>query len=293
MPVQTAEGFLYFGQDGQKYTLTSPPSRFILSEAGLGMPEINYVTQRGVFQHGETMRSYFLGVRIIELRIRHSRPDRNAYWASRALLLDGIRPNRGAGVGRLRKRLSTGEVREITAVIASGPGFEARDPSVWDENGYTETLQFVCHNPIWYDPAVQSSVLSPVAVATFPMTFPVTFLAYSASGTITYAGTWDEYPTIVITGPIKTPSITNQTTGQKIALNTTIPSGMSVTITLNYDTKLVERSDGLNLVGTVSSDSDLAGFHLTEGVNTLVVEGDNASSATTFTLTYYHRYIGI
>lgn len=287
------ETFAYYGQDGVRYDLTAFPQRVILSEEGLGMPEINYVTQRGPFQHGQTMRSFFLGPRIVRLRIRHQRHTRCAYWEARAALLSGIRPNRGSGVGRLRKRLATGAIRELSAIIQEGPRFEARDPAVWDSFGYTETLLFVAHNPVWYDPVLKTTSYTPIAVATFPMTFPVTFLAYIASSTIAYAGTWDEYPTITITGPLKNPAIENTTTGERIALNTTIPVGFTAVITLKYDLKTVIRSDGLNLIGTLASNNDLATFHLQPGANVIVVSGDLGSAVTRFRVDYYERYIGI
>ena len=53
----------YITPDGVEYML-SPPV-WVLQEDGFGMPPIEYVTQRGPLQHGETVKNLFLRPRTI------------------------------------------------------------------------------------------------------------------------------------------------------------------------------------------------------------------------------------
>ena len=85
----------------------------------------------------------------------------------------------------------------------------------WDEFGFLETLRFVAPDPTFYDPAQWSLNWSLGIVQTeleFPITFPIEFsesLIQAATNTITYDGTWLNYPMIVITGPISGFNIEN------------------------------------------------------------------------------------
>lgn len=290
------ERYVYIGQDGTTYNLHNPPRRVVISDEGTGIPPLEYVTQRAPFQQGETRRTLRLLPRVVRLVIRQNACDRSAYWDLRSALIGGVRPNKGSieAGGVLRKIYRNGRKRDLSALISAGPKFEPRDPTRWDEWAITESLYFTAHDPIYYDPVAISETILLAVVATFPMTFPVVFMQYNATTTITYLGDWPAFPTIVITGPIKGPVITNVTTGEHIGLNASVPAGFTATIELTSAIKRVTRSDGLDMTGAVTSDSDLSTFHLEPGANVITVEGDNVATATTsFVISYYERYLGL
>lgn len=298
------ESDYYVTPDGEEFLLTGPGTRVVYSWEGEGLPPIDYITQRGPFQHGETPLNYFLRPRILQAIIRHSYCDREAYWTGRNNLLSYLRPNRQLTTtltpGKIRKRLANGERRDIDVFILEGPGFAARTNGRWDETAYTETLRFIAHNPVWYDPVQRSSSFSsPVSELVFPITFPITFGAFEVSGTITYVGTWNEYPVITVNGPISNFTIRNVTTDEDINISASISAGQSIIIDLRYGVKTITRNDGTNLIGTLSSDSDLASWHLAPdpeaagGVNDILISGGSADSNTSILVDYYRRYIGI
>ncbi|MCI0551432.1 MAG: exo-alpha-sialidase, partial [Anaerolineae bacterium] len=69
-PAPALEGgsISYIGPDGQVYPLVTPHlpvGRFVMNFSGFGMPPFDYVTQRGPFQHGETVRDFFARPRIV------------------------------------------------------------------------------------------------------------------------------------------------------------------------------------------------------------------------------------
>jgi hypothetical protein len=483
----------YISPDGTVYDLTIPSrkGRWVLQSQGWGTPPIDYITQRGTFQHGQTVKDYFLQPRTIQLLIDQSFCDRDGQWAGRASLLDAIRPNRqltatGVTPGTLRRILSDGSIRDLSVFISDGPTFDPDLSDGWQEHSFKEVLRFIAHDPVIYDPTLQSyiedfvdvnhvlnlqindvndefkvandnanwinagwgnfyfigyytntfkkigvglkfngltippgsiitsSVLSvkskngsafttvngritgnkeinPAifssladyqsrrgtvvggvddlkittaqvdwdAIANFaantwydspeiktiiqelinqtgwlsgqsaalfvddheargtqsnnvnrdlqpfaysPANAPKLHIEYSTAGilTIPYVGTWLSYPKIVITGPLNDAVITHLETGEKIQLDYNIPAGRVVTIDLAYGEKTVKDDLGVNLIGVLTSDSDLATFHIApdpeivNGLNHISIAGTSESIGTTqIEIQFLNRYFGI
>lgn len=308
-PVGSAGFLTYITPDGRLYPLHTPHEfgRWVVSFSGFGTPPIQYITQRGPFQHGETVIDFFLRPRVIQLLIRQGFISRNAWWTGRASLLNEIRPNRqltatGAVPGQLRVVQTDGTVRDLNVFISEGPRFEPRIPTQWDEHAFQEVLRFTAYDPVAFDPA-EVTVAFAITVAAhlvFPITFPIQF----GSGLIddiqnvTYLGTWEEFPIITVVGPIKDFRLDNVTTGEKIEFSADIGVGRTVTIDLRPGFKTVVDDLGANLIGIVTSDSDLATWHLapdpeaTNGVNALRLRGNNPTGGTSVTLRYFDRYFG-
>jgi hypothetical protein len=464
-----------------------------MQSTGWGTPPIEYITQRGTFQHGETVKDYFLTPRTIQLLIDHSFCDRDSQWAGRASLLDAIRPNRqitatGVVPGTLRRILSDGSIRDLKVFIADGPSFDPDLGDGWQEHSFKEVLRFIAHDPVIFDPTLQSYIkdfvdasfildlqqsgkldIAPVdysagtslwsiyvgnnmltigyggsngrkagggikfnlvtippgsiisaaylsvksatsnagdtvnsritgnkeinpavfstianyqsrrgtvvggsdnlkittaqvdwnAVAHFvadtwydspeiktiiqelinqvgwisgqslvlfwddhdgrgtqssgkerlvytsedaPPNAPKLHVEYSTAGIliIPYAGTWLSYPKIIITGPLNDAVITHLETGEKLQLDYHIPAGRVVTIDLAYGEKTVKDDLGTNLIGVLTSDSDLATFHIAPdpevsgGLNHISVVGTGESvGVTQVEIQFLNRYFGI
>jgi hypothetical protein len=302
---------IYIAKDGHQYILNSATSRdrVILSEDGTGMPPIDYVTERGPYQHGETVHDFWLRPRIIQLLIRQNFCSREEYWNGRHILLDAIRPNRGL-VGTLRKVWSNGIKRDLDVTIQEGPRFEPRNLTAWDERAIQETLRFVAHNPIYYDPDTKSIDFVPRVCPEFTYTFPLEFCdlslifpftlpfsfseAFNVDAVIIYNGTWIEYPTFEITGRMTGLLIENLTTNEKIEFRgMTIASGETARIELTFGTKTAFKSDGTNLLPFLTPDSNLNDFHLTMGENVLHARATFSDLSTHLRITWRERFIGI
>ena len=300
----------YISKDGAIYHFDSD-DRFIYSIEGTGMPPIEYITQKGPNQHGETLIDYRLGSRLVQVVMRQDTKSRFDYWLQRHHLLNYMRPNRAAtrtfGAGCLRHYLPDGSIRDLYAIINEGPVFSARNLDSWDEFGFSETLRFIAHDPIFYDPMRKSilwSVLIDDSALTdieFPFEFPFTLgaSAIALTKSITYLGTWLAYPTITITGPAEGFTIYNLSTAEKIELDYSIAVGEIVQISLPYGNKRVRNTDDDNLIGTVTEDSNLSTFHVAPdpevsgGVNTFTIAATGTSSASRVLLEYSEGYIGI
>lgn len=115
------------------------------------------------------------------------------------------------------------------------------------------------------------------------------------SGTALIDGTWDEYPMIVLTGPMNDPVLTNTTTGEILSFTgATIPAGAAYLIDTRYGHKTVEDTTGANQIGKLANASDLSTFHLRPGANFLQVSfSGGTTAASQVNLTYYDRYIAL
>ncbi|KKK47457.1 hypothetical protein LCGC14_3155000, partial [marine sediment metagenome] len=305
-----AAGFAtYITPDGRLYPLHTPHEfgRWVVSFSGLGTPPIEYITERGPFQHGATARDYFLRPRVVQLLIRQAFCNRLDWWAGRASLLNEIRPNRQATPtavlpGELRFVETDGTLRSLNVFIQEGPRFEPRVQDQWDEWAFQEVLRFIAYDPVVFDPT-QAAAAFPVALdadLVFPITFPIEFGSGALDETlnVTYPGTWLSFPVITIVGPIELPRLDNVTTGEKLEFGTNIAPGTTVTIDLTEGNKTIVDQLGNNLIGQLTSDSDLGTFHLAPdpeaplGVNALRLRGTNPTGATTVSLAYFVRYFG-
>lgn len=295
------ERLVYERPDGVRVRLHAPPSKVVLQTEGFGTPPLDYVTDRAPFQHGDTVRSWTANVRSVQVVLMQNFCSRADYWNGRAALLDAIRPNRVTDFtvpGKLLYYLGNGQRRQLDVWLESGPGFQPPQQG-WRAFSFTEVLRWQAHDPAWYDPTqYTTSVVQSAGELVFPIVFPIVFGGLGTTVGINYQGTWLEYPTIVITGPVTGPSIENTTTGKLLALATTIPAGMTATFALRNQ-KTITRSDGMNLLPFLTADSDLTEFALqpdpiaSGGVNTLQISGSDATVDTSIEVLYYHRYIGI
>lgn len=276
-----------------------------MSEEGFGLPPLEYVVDRAPFQHGDTVRSFHLNPRPVQLVVLHNFCSRSEYWDGRASLLDAIRPNRVTDfqtqeTGKLLYYLANGQKRQLDVLLDSGPGF-APPQGGWREWSFTEVLRFTAHDPAWYDPAELSAVFLNAVFPTqlvFPITFPISFSAVGGTQGVQYSGTWPEYPSFDIVGPITGLHIHNHSTDKALELLGTIPAGQTATIVL-MGIKSIVRSDGTNLLNSLSDDSDLTDFALVPdpdapaGVNDIHVTGSGTASTTLVTMRWHSRYIGI
>lgn len=297
--------------DGLIYRLHGGNARFVVGGmSGQGMPRVDWKTQSAPRQHGETVIDYRLTPRVIQMVHRRNAYNRDHYHAMRLDIVNHFRPNRSAGddieLPILRKVYKDGSKRDIYVRLDEGLQFRSADPVFWDEYSIEEPIRLICPDPAFFDPdeVLFSFVFTgtPINHLTFPCTFPRVFgvlAVLTGSDDITYLGTWQTRPTIEIDGPLNSALIRNVTTDEKIQFGYNIASGERVTIELQFGEVAVYNNTGDNLIGAVSTDSDLGTFHIAPapeapgGVNTITAYGTNADGNTAVTIRYYDRYIGI
>jgi hypothetical protein len=305
--IEQIEWDYYITPDGETHTLADFRIRALPGGVGgLGMPPIEWQTTRGPYQHGETAQGYRLRPRTIDLVAHWTGCGRQEYWDLRSAILDIFRPNRSATSlpGYLRKVQPDGSIRDIETYVLEGPVFGQTDPSTWQEWGYQDVVRLIAYNPVLFDPAGSGYNFADIEPE---LVFPIDpFIIWGPIDAIvvdynlTYGGTWREWPTIELVGPLEAPLVRNETLGLQIQYYASITGGRTVTIDLTPGRKTVIDDLGNNLLAYISEDSDLAEFRLEchpiapGGVNQIHVEaGGVIDGVSEINLSWYNRYIGI
>lgn len=302
----TPDGLIYDWHD-----INSPVNdgRWLLTFEGQGMPEINYITQRGPFQHGITVLDFRFGPRTISYLHHRSACNRMGYWDVREELIEYCGPDRQVPntpfkLGALSKVRPDGSTRNIDVTILSGPYGNPRSLDRWRELGYTETLKWLAPDPAFYDPTLNIVPLTIDACSdlVFPFEFPFIFCGDSLSviNSITYTGNWFSYPIINFTGPWDAGAfIVNVTTNRKLQFTRAIPAGTTVTIDTRYGKKTVTDHLGNSWRGSLTGDSNLSWFLLHApgapgGVNVISAGGTGGvPGVSKVELQYYTRFKGM
>lgn len=300
----------YISPDGVIYVLDGIKDRALLFGVnGQGMPPIEYLTERGPHQHGETIIDYRLRPRVLQMLLRRNGTSRSDYWENRCELLNVLRPNRQRTLGRrpapgkLRKILPNQAIRDIDVFIEQGPDIE-QGQGVWDEWSFETVMRFIAPDPTFYNPNETEIAFSTGVDGElkYPAAYPVIYSGgefVDFTEDITYDGTWDALPIVTIRGPVNSPAIYNETTGEKIEMDYVVPLGRTITIDLSYDAKTVQDDLGANLIGTLTEDSDLGTFHLATapdapgGVNSFRVTGGDVITSSRISLRWNTRFIGL
>lgn len=127
--------------------------------------------------------------------------------------------------------------------------------------------------------------------AKFPVKFPLVIgsATFSVSSIATNNGTLPVYPaSIMVHGPVNSPKITNQATGEWIEIDTNLTMASDVlTITYDKDTLTIDLN-GASKINYLSSTSTL--FKIQPGLNTITLQGSTISTHAYAVVNYYDGY---
>lgn len=253
-----------------------------LGDQGFGLAPLHRITTRGPLQHGDSDIDFRLDPRILQIPLvvknESASPKFNSY-AIREALLNIFRPQEAAYIDITTGNGVTTIRRRIDVHVLGGLTFDV-DPVDYHVR---TIIQLRADDPTWYEPDALGA-----AIVT-------TYQDSNIGGTQVFAigGNWPTFPIIRVNGPITNPTITNNTTGQSIAITATITAGNWFQIDLSYGKKTVVDNTNVNQIATVSAASNLATWSLVPGNNTIAVTGTGVTSASDLTFTYFPRYTGI
>ena len=285
---------------GTTTSLTDGTIGRLLRFDGTGEAPLHRLEERGPQQHGSTDIGFRLDPRIIDMVLWLNASSLSALEDKRKLLADAFRAT--TVTKTLRFTLDNGEVYDINGhsagtmllpmesgggfTIRAGVQFRASDPTFYDASGHAVTFELGGGGSAF---EVPTDVPSQVGASEIDQ-----------ATALTYAGTWRAYPQIRITGPITDAVVENETTDEKLDFtDTTIAAGNWYDIDLRYGYKTVTNSSDTSTISALSSDSDLATWHLaddsevTDGVNSISVSGSAVTGATKVEITYFDRFVGI
>ena len=303
---QLVEFVSYRTFDGVEYPLFGG-NRALLEFEDLGLPPINYLTDRGVAQDGERVRDYRLEKRTVGFRLYERGCTREDYWCSVGDMIEAVRPNRGESRsegGTLIIVPPDGRTYTIGAryILPTAVGSWSGDSSTLYSD-MDEVLTFECHDPIWTEGTPVAIETSPIPTdSCMPVCMPICMGGSSINEEIdfVYCGTWNG-DTFVIEyiGPQQQPTVTSLTTGLSIGLNYNVAMNETVTITRTSDDVTVVSSTGQDLQGTITQQSSLINFFLAtrsvlaaDGTNTLQFTAQGGIAGTTgIIFTYVVRHM--
>ena len=264
------------------------------SLAGLGAAPLREFVNRGPSQNGDTFLDYRYDPRKIQIAFSGIGTDEATWHDRRAELLRIFRPSRTPI--QLRYSRPPDRVYQWDCSVSIPPKFSSDD-----RIGFTQraVAELTAHNPFPYDP---EGVSVPFALSgggtgfVVPVVTPFTFGASTLSVTSVIAlpdiAAIDSFPIITLTGPINTPVITNNTTGDSLTFTTNLGSGTVYTIDTRYGYKSVTDQLGAVKTGDLSNTSDLATFSLVPGDNSITVTGTSATVATSISFQFYKYFLG-
>lgn len=272
-----------------------------LGSDGLGAAPRRRISERGPQQHGDTDLGYRLEPRVFSLLLQIEAVDAETFWNERDTLIGYFAPYHEPIVAFF---LKNGRTRYIACQMV---GDLMMGDSEYMGTIQKAALQLKAADPTFYDPVGRASTF---ALGGGGDAFPVPHEVPHGVGASTldqvnvvvYDGNWLSFPTLIrITGPIEDCVLTNETTGEALDFTgTTIAGGDYYDIDCRYGRKTVVDSAGVNRIANLTSDSDLATFHLAPdsaeapgGANSLRVVGSGVTETTGVALNWFDRYLGI
>lgn len=302
---------------GQSYNLNSDEIR--LNSYDLGMASIRRLSQRSPSQlYGDTDLGFRMDPRFSDFQwtirgsslsgYRDLREEFMSIWVPRfddavQLIFDFDDRIRALDVvldGELLWNNRAGTIEQVSGV------FRAADPRLYDPELVTVLFDLAgsSGNDGWSIP--------------WPVPWPIGTSILNLTKTINYAGLSRlaavEFPIIRVIGPITNPVIENETTEEVIDLSAEgglilADSSEWVQIDLSNsprrDSKTIRDQDGESIDQYLTTDSDLATWHLAPagelllseayatGQNIITVSGTGVDATTQVSLRYYDRYLAV
>lgn len=285
---------------GTEYSLDDGVYCHFLGDSGLGMIPLHRFSERGPLQDGDTDLGFRGDPRFFSLFLEIDGTTRPDLWDKRQTLLRLFRPRSNA----LSIKWALSSTYQIDAHYAA----DLEMPSN-DREGFSQkvVVTLKANDPTFYDPVADAVTFQLGAASDsfpVPMSVPhnVGVSTIDLSVAIVYRGTADSYPVLIrLTGPLVGPVITNILTGEKLDFTgTTISGGTYYDIDLRYGYKTVKDNTGTNQVSKLTSDSDLATFHLESAEdgsasleNPVRVQATGATPTSKVEITYFKRFMGI
>ena len=290
--------FLMTNADGTTTEYTLSGKWGVTSAINFGSPPIEYQTQDYFQADGQQVLNYRLQPRAMGISIvRDKSDDWSQYWTDREAILEALRPNYVSPTQMIITR-SDGKRRALYIRPEPGLAFDSDDDSV----SINQVMTLTAHDPVWFNPDSTSVSFSTSTDEDliFPATFPIKFgnagTTYD-SGDLAYAGSWETFPILTLTGPYQTATITNLGIGVSLNLVTEIVDGETRTIDFRPSTRDVYDQDGNSAWSDLSVNSNLKDFKIqptnlltaTQQISVVLtgIDGNTAVS-----LTYNEKFYG-
>jgi Phage tail protein len=277
---------------GNEFPLTETNGvQVYLDREGFFMPPVEYNDEAAPLRQGSFMTSIRFAPRMVNLKLHFTDVNEVALRQKIRSYMRAFNPLDADG----RIRVLAPDGREVELFCRYVGQFEGKEtPSTTGQTWFAAVAEFRSFDPFFFDRS--PTTLNFTTTAT-PGTFlNDQFLPLNIVGETVFSefsidndGDVECFPEITIVGPGNNPIITNKTTGKKIALTYSVPSGNSIIID-TYKRTVVDNY-GTNLYSTLSTDSSL--WTLARGMNSIRVEMGTTDENSSITFSYKRRYLGV
>lgn len=288
-----AERIVWTAPDGQTIELTDESAGYrVLANGTRGLRSVAYSVTATQYagMDGADLEAIRVEPNELTIGVRVWADGAAELRAKVRQLVRTMRPR--AGLGRLTVSDETGRARHLQCYCIGGlEGDESTDstlPGLWRRMA----LKFYAPDPWWYGDTQTLSVGLGPPTPFFPF-FPLVLSASTVQGEFIIDLSDTDAPTPpvwTIVGPGAALILTNQTTGQVIEVNASIPAGDTMVIDTRPGHQSVRRGDGTNLMSAVASDPAL--WTLIEDVNRVTAVLSGATSDSRIQGSYRPRYAG-
>jgi len=270
---------------GEELAFKNAKPIILVSVDGLNAPTVDIHTmtipnQDGTTYLGSTVKP--LEITINGLIVADSKEELRNYKRNIASILS---PKKGKGV--LRYEYDSGDYKETDAVV--------EEITFIPEKGLTTqkfSVDFVCPSPFWFD-IENSEVLSfQLGGLEFPLQLPSLFSNRKPKGVINNNGDVETPVLIKFYGPVTTPTVYNNTTGEFIKLNKSLAVGEVLIVSTEFGNKKVEISDGTTITSAFQYlDLNSTFFQLQIGENEIEFSTGDATEDAWVEIFYRKRYL--
>lgn len=278
----------------------------LVSISGIGTAPLRQLEERSPFQDGSSSVGFRLDPRIINMVLFMNSTSKAGADNQRDILYEYFK---GLPLPLKLKCVKDNGSTRLIDCYTSG----MVDAPFDDQNRVGASQRFAIQlkalNPIWYDPTplawgILGGSSTGASGFSIPMDIPFvqtpnTFI--DATLSLSYSGSWYEYPVITIFGPGMNFKITNNTTGDILNFpSLVLASGEYVEVDLRYGAKSVVDDTGTNVISELSDDSDLVTWRLapapiaSSGANSISFSvTSDATEETGIRINYYNRYTAL
>ena len=276
------------GGTSVEFSKDDPTYKLLKNYDGFATADLTYRTTSAPYQQGETLLSTQFNTRKLTFSVMITAPSLEDVQAATQSLIRLFNPLAGNGVLAF-------EYEDGTSYYLSCSGRTTTSAGGRGTMYQVVNFMMTAHDPFWYT-SFQAASLGTTSVATFPLVFPFVLPSNTANTIVTNNGDIDAAATIIITGDVTNPKITNNTTDEFFEFTINMDANDVMTITTGFGNKTITYYDataGTTVNGFQYLNEDSVFWELIPGENEIIFTSDAVDAATRVSLSWRDRYSGV
>ena len=265
--------------------------RLLKSYDGMSIELVTHLTQTAPYQQGQTRIDTRFEPREISFDIMIQAASLELLQAAVKDLAASLNPL--LGTGHLLYEYEDGTTYTIHSIGNNTPTISPSNRGLTWQHA---KIDLVCFDPFWYSSPPEIVYFEASGNAFFPLDISSNFLgANGATNTLTNTGDVETPVTILISGEITNPVLTNTTTDQSMNITLVMSAGDTFLITTAFGNKTATYtpSGGAAENGFKYFDADSVFWQLNPGDNVVTLSDLTIGSGCIVSIEWENRYSGV